>query len=178
MDELLNDFLVETTEHIEAAGEQLVLFERDPSNSGAIGRIFRLFHTIKGTCGFLGLSRLELLTHITESLIGRLRDGAPATPETVTLILTAVDRVKFILAWLANTAKQPEGDDGALIEALQANLSAPASLRVAQSTSGETPAPAVIASPSHTETGGGNGARRNCRGSRHSGSSRLYDEPP
>jgi len=152
MDELLNDFLVETTEHIEAAGEQLVLFERDPSNSGAIGRIFRLFHTIKGTCGFLGLSRLELLTHITESLIGRLRDGAPATPETVTLILTAVDRVKFILAWLANTAKQPEGDDGALIEALQANLSAPASLRVAQSTSGETPAPAVIASPSHTET--------------------------
>jgi two-component system, chemotaxis family, sensor kinase CheA len=123
MDELLNDFLVETGEHIEAAGEQLVLFERDPSNSGAIGRIFRLFHTIKGTCGFLGLTRLEHLTHVTESLIGRLRDGAPATPETVSLILTAVDRVKFILAWLTNTATEPEGDDGALIEALQANLS-------------------------------------------------------
>ena len=105
MDELLNDFLVETTEHIEAAGEQLVLFERDPSNGGAIAKIFRLFHTIKGTCGFLALSRLEHLTHVTESLIGRLRDGAPATPETVSLILTAVDRVKFILAWLGKPAR-------------------------------------------------------------------------
>ncbi|HLH12878.1 MAG TPA: chemotaxis protein CheW [Methylovirgula sp.] len=127
MDELLNDFLVETAEHIESVGEQLVLFERDPSNTGAIGRIFRLFHTIKGTCGFLGLSRLEHLTHVTESLIGRLRDGAPATPETVSLILSAVDRVKFILAWLTNTGKEPDGDDSALIEALQTNISAQAS---------------------------------------------------
>lgn len=138
MDELLSDFLVETTENIEAAGEQLVLFERDPSNDGAISRIFRLFHTIKGTCGFLGLSRLEHLTHITESLIGRLREGAPATPETVSLILTAVDRVKFILAWLANTTKEPDGDDCALIEALQANLGSSASFQ--QLVSSEPPA--------------------------------------
>jgi two-component system, chemotaxis family, sensor kinase CheA len=148
MDELLNDFLVETTEHLEAAGEQLVLFERDPSNGGAIGKIFRLFHTIKGTCGFLGLSRLENLTHVTESVIGRLREGVPATPETVSLILTAVDRVKFILAWLANTAKEPDGDDTALIEALQANLSSSAtSLAPARS---ELPARSDRTSPAET----------------------------
>ena len=154
MDELLNDFLVETTEHIEAAGEQLVLFERDPSNGGAIGRIFRLFHTIKGTCGFLGLSRLEHLTHVTESLIGRLRDGAPAAPETVSLILTAVDRVKFILAWLANTAKEPEGDDSALIEALQANLSSSASPPAPEPVSGEPPARVAVPA-SFAETAAG-----------------------
>jgi two-component system chemotaxis sensor kinase CheA len=147
MDELLNDFLVETTEHIEAAGEQLVLFERDPSNGNAIGRIFRLFHTIKGTCGFLGLSRLEHLTHVTESLIGRLRDGAPATPETVSLILTAVDRVKFILAWLSNTAKEPEGDDSALIEALQANLSGSAPPPEAEPDPPKPPEPVTTAPP-------------------------------
>jgi two-component system chemotaxis sensor kinase CheA len=140
MDELLNDFLVETTEHLEAAGEQLVLFERDPSNGGAIGKIFRLFHTIKGTCGFLGLSRLENLTHVTESIIGRLREGVPATPETVSLILTAVDRVKYIVAWLSNTAKEPDGDDTALIEALQANLSNSTSPPAAASARGELPA--------------------------------------
>ena len=147
MDELLNDFLVETGEHLEAVGEQLVLFERDPSNGGAIGRIFRLFHTIKGTCGFLGLSRLEHLTHVTESLIGRLRDGAPATPETVSLILTAVDRVKFILAWLSNTAKEPEGDDCALIEALQANLSGSASPPAAEPDSAKPPEPMMTGPP-------------------------------
>ena len=145
MDELLNDFLVETTEHIEAAGEQLVLFERDPSNGGAIAKIFRLFHTIKGTCGFLALSRLEHLTHVTESLIGRLRDGAPATPETVSLILTAVDRVKFILAWLGNTGKEPEGDDNALIEALLANLDSSASPGAPKPAADE--APALVAEP-------------------------------
>jgi two-component system, chemotaxis family, sensor kinase CheA len=124
MDELLTDFLAETSEHIDAAGEQLVLFERDPSDREAIIRIFRLFHTIKGTCGFLGLSRLERLTHATESLISTLRDGAPATAETVSLTLSAVDRVKGILARLAETGREPAGDDDALICALQADADA------------------------------------------------------
>ncbi len=127
MDDLLNDFLVETSEHIEAAGEQLVLFERDPTDREAIIRIFRLFHTIKGTCGFLGLSRLEHLTHVTESLISKLRDGAPATAETVSLTLAAVDRVKNIVAALAETGKEPEGDDEDLTIALQAHACTSAS---------------------------------------------------
>ncbi|HEY0144657.1 MAG TPA: Hpt domain-containing protein, partial [Methylovirgula sp.] len=124
MDDLLSDFLIETSEQIDAAGEQLVLFERDPSDREAIIRIFRLFHTIKGTCGFLSLSRLELLTHVTESLISKLRDGAPATSETVSLILTAVDRVKTILANLTDVGKEPDGDDRDLIAALESDASA------------------------------------------------------
>ena len=122
MDELLNDFLIETNEHIEAAGDLLVAFEREPSNKGAITKIFRLVHTIKGTCGFLGLSRLEHLTHVTEALIGRLRDGAPAAPETVSAILASVDRVKFILGWLEKTGKEPEGNDTDLIDVLQLRI--------------------------------------------------------
>ena len=124
MDDLLHDFLVETSENIDAAGEQLVLFERDPSDREAIIRIFRLFHTIKGTCGFLGLARLEHLTHATETLISKLRSGAPATAETVSLTLAAVDRVKSILSGLTETGREPEGDDSALIAALQADAGA------------------------------------------------------
>ncbi|MGP8233030.1 MAG: chemotaxis protein CheW [Methylovirgula sp.] len=142
MDDLLNDFLVETSEHIEAAGEQLVLFERDPTDREAIIRIFRLFHTIKGTCGFLGLPRLEHLTHVTESLISKLRDGAPATAETVSLTLAAVDRVKNILAGLAETGKEPAGDDDDLIAALQAHADASIS---PQEPEEAAPAPAAIA---------------------------------
>lgn len=119
MDELLNDFLVETNEHIDAAGDLLVAFEREPSNNSTITKIFRLIHTIKGTCGFLGLSRLERLSHVAEALIDRLRDGAPASPETVSAVLAAVDRVKFILNGIEKTGKEPEGEDTDLIELLQ-----------------------------------------------------------
>src|SRR5579863_988292 len=122
MDELLNDFLVETNEHIEAASELLVTFEREPANKGTIAKIFRLVHTIKGTCGFLGLGRLEHLAHVSEALIGRLREGAPATPETVSAILSSIDRIKFIVAWLEKNGKEPDGDDHDLIDVLQLRI--------------------------------------------------------
>ncbi|MFO1137198.1 MAG: chemotaxis protein CheW [Rhodoblastus sp.] len=121
MDDILRDFLVETAEHIDAAGEQLVRLERDPSDAEMISSIFRLVHTIKGTCGFLGLARLARVTHAAESLIGRLRDGAPANPETVTLILSTIDRIKSILGDIEQGGEEPEGDDAELIAALAAH---------------------------------------------------------
>ena len=121
MDDILRDFLVETAEHIDAAGEQLVRLERDPSDADMISSIFRLVHTIKGTCGFLGLARLARVTHAAENLIGRLREGAPANTETVTLILTTIDRIKSILADIEEQGEEPQGDDSELIEALAAH---------------------------------------------------------
>jgi two-component system, chemotaxis family, sensor kinase CheA len=118
MDELLKDFLVESAEHIESVANELVLFERDPTDARIIASIFRLVHTVKGTCGFLNLPRLARLAHATEALIGRLRDGAPATHQRVSLILTAIDRIKFILAELESSASEPRGDDADLTTAL------------------------------------------------------------
>jgi two-component system chemotaxis sensor kinase CheA len=122
MDELLSDFLTETAEYIDAASSQLVLFEKNPDDKTIIAGIFRLLHTIKGTCGFLGLTRLSVLTHSAEALISRLREGAPGTPQTVTLILEAVDRVRFILKELEETAQEPQGDDADLIQALETQI--------------------------------------------------------
>jgi two-component system chemotaxis sensor kinase CheA len=122
MDELLNDFLTETTEHLEAASSQLVEFETDPSNLAIVSSIFRLVHTIKGTCGFLGLERLEALTHAAEAVVSRLRDGTRPTPELVNLILAAVDRVRMILSEIERTSAEPPGDDLDLIGALERHL--------------------------------------------------------
>ncbi len=122
MDELLNDFLAETSEHLEAASSQLVQFESDPTNSAIVASIFRLVHTIKGTCGFLGLGRLEAVAHAAEAVISQLRDGSTATPELVTLILAAVDRIKLILVELENNAAEPPGDDSELIAQLESQL--------------------------------------------------------
>jgi len=61
MDDLLREFLTETNESLDVVDVELVRFEQDPNNAAILGNIFRLVHTIKGTCGFLGLPRLEAL---------------------------------------------------------------------------------------------------------------------
>ena len=89
MDDLLREFLTETSESLDTVDNQLVRFEQDPNNAKILDNIFRLVHTIKGTCGFLGLPRLEALAHAGETLMGKFRDGMPVTAEAVTLILAA-----------------------------------------------------------------------------------------
>ncbi len=75
MDDLLSEFLTETAENLEIVDAELVKLERDPNNKDTLGRIFRLVHTIKGTCGFLGLGRLEKVAHHAETVMGKFRDG-------------------------------------------------------------------------------------------------------
>ena len=58
MDELLADFLTETNEGLVALDDALLRLERTPEDRQTLSEIFRLVHTIKGTCGFLGLARL------------------------------------------------------------------------------------------------------------------------
>ena len=120
MDELLSDFLTETTEHIEGAETQLVHFERNPSDASLISSIFRLVHTIKGTSSFLGLERLERVGHAAESVMGMLRDGVPPTQHSVTLILQAIDRIKTIIEEIGQHGGEPPGDDSEIINALEA----------------------------------------------------------
>jgi two-component system chemotaxis sensor kinase CheA len=112
MDELLRDFLTETTEHIQGAETQLVMFERNPSDASLITSIFRLVHTIKGTSSFLGLNRLQRVAHAAETLLGQMRDGAPPTERSVSLVLTAIDRIRNIIEEVEQIGAEPEGDDG------------------------------------------------------------------
>src|SRR6185369_15051832 len=115
MDDLLREFLTETSESLDTVDNQLVRFEQDPNNAKILDNIFRLVHTIKGTCGFLGLPRLEALAHAAETLMGKFRDGMPVTGEAVTLILTTIDRIKDILGQLEANEAEPEGEDRDLI---------------------------------------------------------------
>lgn len=119
MDDLLREFLTETTEHLDTVDVELVRFEKNPGDEAILRNIFRLVHTIKGTCGFIGLPRLESLAHAAETLMGQLRDGRPVTSEIVTLVLATVDRIKLILGELDRIEAEPIGLDGDLIAALE-----------------------------------------------------------
>src|SRR5579872_7497467 len=119
MDDLLREFLTETGESLDTVDNQLVHFEQDPNNAKILDNIFRLVHTIKGTCGFLGLPRLEALAHAAETLMGKFRDGMPVTGEAVTLILSTIDRIKQILDQLEKDQQEPAGSDPDLIGELE-----------------------------------------------------------
>ncbi|HZT24811.1 MAG TPA: chemotaxis protein CheW [Pseudolabrys sp.] len=115
MDDLLREFVTETNESLDVVDVELVRFEQDPNNAKILDNVFRLVHTIKGTCGFIGLPRLEALAHAAETLMGKFRDGLPATSDAVTLILSTIDRIKVILDSLEKHEQEPEGDDADLI---------------------------------------------------------------
>jgi len=119
MDDLLREFVSETNDSLDVVDVELVRFEQDPNNAKILDNIFRLVHTIKGTCGFLGLPRLEALAHAAETLMGKFRDGAPASSEAVTLILATIDRIKIILESLESEQREPEGADDDLIASLE-----------------------------------------------------------
>lgn len=126
MDELLGDFLTETAENLQTVDNELVVFERDPSNREVLNNIFRLVHTVKGTCGFLNLPRLERLAHAAETVLGRVRDGQVAvSPAIVSETLAAIDAIKAILAVLETTGKEPSGDDEPLIARLGQTIAEP-----------------------------------------------------
>ena len=120
MDDLLQEFLTETVESLDVVDVELVKFEQDPNNEEILANIFRLVHTIKGTCGFLGLPRLGALAHAAETLMGKYRDGSPVTGDGVSLILQTIDRLKEILEVLEEAQTEPAGTDDDLINLLDA----------------------------------------------------------
>lgn len=123
MDDLVADFIAETREGLEALDSELVRFEQQPEDPATLSGIFRLIHTIKGTCGFLGLVRLQTVAHAAENVLGAFRDGVlPVTPVAVSAVLETVDLIRALTDALGATASEPEGDDSALIGRLEALL--------------------------------------------------------
>src|SRR3978361_80380 len=96
MDDLLREFLTETNERLDTVDAEIARFVQEPNNAKILDNVFRLVHTIKGTCGFLGLPRLEALAHAAETLMGKFRDGMPVTGQAVTLILTTSERTQDV----------------------------------------------------------------------------------
>ena len=149
MDDLLREFVTETNESLDVVDVELVRFEQDPNNAKILANVFRLVHTIKGTCGFLGLPRLEALAHAAETLMGKFRDGLPATNDAVTLILTTIDRIKQILESLEREQREPDGADDDLISDLEGMVErlAPASVPAAPQRAVGTLTPQVLERP-------------------------------
>ena len=149
MDDLLSDFLTETNESLAELDVALVTLERTPDDAETLGFIFRLVHTIKGTCGFLGLPRLERVAHAGENILGKLRDRSlVVTPEIVSQVLAGIDQIKALVTALGETGAEPPGDDAELIAALNAAAAGDAS---AAHKASPAPEPAAPLEPAKAE---------------------------
>ena len=108
MDDLLQEFLAETSESLGLLDGELIRLEETPNNKEILSSIFRVFHTIKGTCGFLSLPRLEKVAHAGEDLLSLFRENASlVTPEAISLILRCVDAIRDLLGAIEASGAEP-----------------------------------------------------------------------
>jgi len=120
VDEITEEFLIESREAVDQLDRDLVLLEASPTEKELLSRIFRALHTIKGTCGFLGFDKLERVAHAGEGLLSRLRDGLTvATPEIASTLLGAIDAIRAMLDAIQATERDGEHDYAALTDELK-----------------------------------------------------------
>ena len=89
MDDVLNEFIVESYESLDDLDRELVTLEQN-ANPDSLAGVFRAVHTIKGTSGFFGFNKLEAVTHVGENLLSKLRDGETEVDRPVTTALLSM----------------------------------------------------------------------------------------
>jgi two-component system chemotaxis sensor kinase CheA len=123
MHEIVQEFLVESTENLDQLDRDLLALEVDPESTEILGSAFRTIHTIKGTSGFLAFNRLEQLTHTGESLLSRLRDGVQTmNTSTADALLLMVDTVRELLACIEESGNEGDVAVEPVMERLRAEV--------------------------------------------------------
>jgi two-component system chemotaxis sensor kinase CheA len=119
MDELINDFIAETREMLEALSGEIVAWEAMPDDRARLDEIFRFVHTVKGNSGFFDLPRIRALSHAAEDALAAVRSGErPADVALVSAVLGVIDRLGELVEALETGEALASEDDSALIEAL------------------------------------------------------------
>jgi two-component system chemotaxis sensor kinase CheA len=118
-DEIVREFLIESNENLDSLDRELVLLEKDPQNKDTLASVFRIIHTIKGTCGFLGFTKLESVAHVGENLLSKLREGElKLRPEITTALLRLVDAIREMLVSIEVIGAEGERNDQELVDVL------------------------------------------------------------
>lgn len=145
MDELLQEFIAETRETLEALSGEIVMWEADPSDRMRLDAIFRFVHTVKGSCGFLDLPRLSRLSHAAEDALAEVRSSA-RVPDTklVNAVLAIVDRIGELIEAIDIGAALDDSGEDLLIAALAADA--------ADTSAGDGHTGAAVITPHRTPT--------------------------
>jgi two-component system chemotaxis sensor kinase CheA len=134
--ELVREFLIECHENLDQLDRDLVALEAAPRDAAILARIFRTLHTIKGSCAFLGFSKLGGVAHAGEQLLDKLRDGQfQINPTIANALLGTVDAIRTMLGCIESHGHDGAQEYASLVQTL-GDLS-----------SGKAPAPPPRATP-------------------------------
>ena len=110
-EEFIREFLEESEENLDQLDQDFVSLEQDPGDLERLDSIYRAIHTIKGTSGFFGFSKLGAVAHAAENLLSRLRDGEITLNEGLTsALLESVDAIRDILANIGSDGEEGDGN--------------------------------------------------------------------
>src|SRR4051812_48883508 len=153
LDDIVEEFLVESHENLDQLDSDLVALEQDPNSRERLSSIFRTIHTIKGTSGFLAFNRLEEVTHVGENMLSRLRDGElELSPARTSVLLQMVDTVRSLLASIEASGGEGPVDVSAVVAAITAAMDdAPAPAPAPGPVPAEVPAPRASAETTPAE---------------------------
>ncbi|MBI5561954.1 MAG: chemotaxis protein CheA [Deltaproteobacteria bacterium] len=149
MDDIINDFVAEASESLEALDQKFVGLEKNPGDTKLLNDIFRSVHTIKGAAGFLGFTQMVEATHAAEDVLNKLRKGEmTVTPVIMDALLHAIDLIKKILRNIKDKSGRQENVEH-VISSLHDILggAAPKSAAPSVPSPDEIPAPVIPAAP-------------------------------
>lgn len=119
MAEIFESFVVETNETLEQLDIDLMKLEGSPEDAELLNKVFRSFHTVKGTSGFLGLVKMQALTHRLEDILNKLRkEEAKLNSKIMDGILEGYDAMRELLQVVENN-KNEDFDTEQIIKNLQ-----------------------------------------------------------
>ena len=163
-------FQAESDEHLQSLDEGLLTLEANPADDGALQRVFRDAHSLKGSARMLGIAPVEQVAHRFEDVLGAARRGEVAlTAPVVTRLYETLDTIRALVleavtgvsarinvaAALAglDSLDQNATADGAAAETRPADDAPPDAGPVTR-TAEAAVAPDAAASPERASTGG------------------------
>jgi two-component system chemotaxis sensor kinase CheA len=114
MREALDMFVTEARDLVQELEEGLLELEGQPAGSETVNAVFRAAHTLKGSSGLFGLAHLVEFTHVVETVLGSVREGAlEVTPGLVSALLPCTDQISTMIEGLAGGRLEPSASEAA-----------------------------------------------------------------
>ena len=118
--EMILEFVAESRENLDRFDQDLISLEETPHSPELLEGIFRTIHNIKGSCGLIGYTKLESLTHSGENFLDALQQGKVApTPEIMNNLHELSDSIRRIFTSVTKQGNEGDHNFSGLIESME-----------------------------------------------------------
>ncbi len=120
-DDMIPEFVAESRDLMPEVEQGLLALENDPLNVDpeTVNTIFRAIHSVKGGASFVGLHRIEQLSHKMEDLLNLIRNGDIAPSQTVSSeLLRSLDVLNDMLDRVETSNERDIQNEVAALQAL------------------------------------------------------------